>query len=139
MVLAAVGMFLMTRIGLETGYASHVLPSLLLLGAGLGLVFAPGFSLGTLGVDASDSGVASATINTMQQVGGSVGTALLNTLAATAAGTYATAHLAAAHSRSELALVQANAAIHSYTTAFWWAAGIFAVLARPGFPGEMTR
>ena len=98
MAISALAMYLLTRIGLDTGYATHVLPPLLLLGAGLGLVFAPGFSLATLGVSATDSGVASATVNTMQQVGGSVGTALLNTIAATAAGTYATAHLGAAHS-----------------------------------------
>jgi EmrB/QacA subfamily drug resistance transporter len=138
MLIASVGMYLLTNIGLTTSYATHVLPSTILLGIGLGLTFAPGFNLATLGVDASDSGVASATVNTMQQVGGSVGTALLNTIAATAASTYATAHAASARS---LDLLQANAAIHSYTTAFWWAAGIFAIGAvitalvlRPGVP-----
>jgi EmrB/QacA subfamily drug resistance transporter len=127
MVLAAIAMFLLTRIGIGTGYASHILPAMLLLGAGLGLVFAPGFSLATLGVEARDSGVASATVNTMQQVGGSVGTALLNTIAATAGGTYAASHLAHATSKPAARLLQANAAIHSYTVAFWWAAAIFAI------------
>jgi EmrB/QacA subfamily drug resistance transporter len=128
MLIAAFGMYLLTHIGLTTGYASHVLPSTVLLGIGLGLTFAPGFNLATLGVHANDSGVASATVNTMQQVGGSVGTALLNTIAATAASTYASAHLDdAGATPSGLKLVQANAAIHSYTTAFWWAAAIFAV------------
>jgi predicted MFS family arabinose efflux permease len=138
MVIAAVGMYLLTNIGLTTSYTTHVLPSTILLGIGLGLTFAPGFNLATLGVEASDSGVASATVNTMQQVGGSVGTALLNTIAATAASSYATAH---AWSTRSLDLLQANAAIHSYTTAFWWAAGIFALGAvvtalvlRPGVP-----
>jgi EmrB/QacA subfamily drug resistance transporter len=141
MVIAAVGMYLLTNIGLTTGYASHVLPSTILLGVGLGLVFAPGFSLATLGVNASDSGVASATVNTMQQIGGSVGTALLNTIAATAATTYASSHLASVTSPAGAALVQANAAIHSYTTAFGWAAAIFAlgavitaIVLRPGIP-----
>jgi hypothetical protein len=97
---------------------------MLLLGAGLGLTFAPGFGLGTLGVAATDSGVASATINTMQQIGGSVGTALLNTIAATAATTYAASHLG---NGGPVQLLQANAAIHSYTTAFWWASAIFAL------------
>jgi EmrB/QacA subfamily drug resistance transporter len=127
MAFAALGMYLLTRVGLDTGYASHVLPSLIVLGVGLGLTFAPGFSLATMGVDASDSGVASATVNTMQQVGGSIGTALLNTIAATAASTYATAHLAQATSPAGAKLLQADAAIHSYATAFWWAAGIFAL------------
>ncbi len=141
MIIAAVGMYVLTTIGFNTSYATHVLPATILLGVGLGLVFAPGFSLATLGVAASDSGVASATVNTMQQVGGSVGTALLNTIAATAATGYATAHLASTTSPAAAHLLQANAAIHSYTTAFWWAAAIFAagavltaIVLRPGIP-----
>jgi predicted MFS family arabinose efflux permease len=141
MAIAAVGMYLLTNIGLTTSYSTHVLPSTILLGVGLGLVFAPGFSLATLGVRPSDSGVASAAVNTMQQVGGSIGTALLNTIAATAAATYAGAHLSLASTASGARLLKAGAAVHSYTTTFWWAAGIFAVGAvitafvlRPGIP-----
>src|SRR5207244_3969083 len=85
--LAAVAMYLLTTIGLDTPYATHVLPALALMGVGLGLVFAPSFSLSTLNVEAHDSGVASAAVNTVQQVGGSIGTALLNTIASTAAAT----------------------------------------------------
>jgi EmrB/QacA subfamily drug resistance transporter len=141
MFLAAVAMYLLTHVGLTTGYASHVLPAMILLGVGLGLVFAPGFSLATLGVEANDSGVASATVNTMQQVGGSVGTALLNTIGASAASAYAASHISDGSTKSGLQLLQANSAIHSYTVAFWWAAAIFAVGAvltaivlRPGIP-----
>jgi len=132
MLLAAFGMYLLTMIGLSTSYATHVLPATLFIGVGLGLVFAPAFSMATLGVGAKDAGVASAAVNTMQQVGGSVGTALLNTIAATAATTFAMSH---AGVRNVLGL----AAIHSYTTAFWWSAGIFAfgaalcaLILRPG-------
>jgi EmrB/QacA subfamily drug resistance transporter len=127
MVISAVGMYLLTDIGLQTSYTAHVLPSTLLLGTGLGLVFAPGFSLATLGVKASDSGVASAAVNTVQQVGGSIGTALLNTIAASAASTYVASHLAGSTTTSGAQLLRANAAIHSYTITFWWAAAIFAV------------
>ncbi|MDT4940655.1 MAG: hypothetical protein QOJ34_744 [Pseudonocardiales bacterium] len=141
MVIAAVGMYLLTDIGLTTSYASHVLPSTILLGIGLGLTFAPGFNLSTLGVEARDSGVASATVNTMQQIGGSVGTALLNTIAATAAASYAGAHVGDGATAGGAALLKANAAIHSYTTAFWWAGAIFlvgavlaAIVLRPGVP-----
>jgi EmrB/QacA subfamily drug resistance transporter len=137
MVLAGVGMYLLTYVNLSSGYALHILPGLLVLGAGLGLVFATGFGMATLGVRASDSGVASATVNTMQQVGGSVGTALLNTIAATAATSYAASHIGSGPAQ----LVAANAAVHSYTTSFWWAAGIFmigallsAAVLRPGVP-----
>jgi EmrB/QacA subfamily drug resistance transporter len=122
MLVSGFGMYLLTGIGLTSSYASDILPALLLLGVGLGLIFAPGFSLGTFGVHAHDSGVASATINTMQQVGGSVGTALLNTIAASAATGYLTSHVGSA----SVQLLEANAAIDSYTTAFWWAAAIFA-------------
>ena len=70
LLLAAAGMALMTRIGLHSGYASPVvLPSLLLIGLGLGVVFAPCYSLGTSGVTDEDAGVASATINVCQQIG----------------------------------------------------------------------
>lgn len=141
MVLAAGSMFVLTRLSVDATYTANILPAMLLLGLGLGLVFAPGFSLATFGVEASDSGVASATVNTMQQVGGSVGTALLNTIAATAGATYASSHLTHAASKAASQLVQTNAAIHSYTVSFWWAGGIFllgavlsATVLRPGIP-----
>jgi EmrB/QacA subfamily drug resistance transporter len=137
MVIAAVALYLLTHITLTSGYASHVLPALLLMGVGLGLVFATAFNLATLGVEAHDSGVASAAVNTMQQVGGSVGTALLNTIAASAASAWAAAHIGSGPQQ----LVLAGAAVHSYTVIFWWAAGIFAVgalltavILRPGLP-----
>ncbi|MGI8679192.1 MAG: MFS transporter [Jatrophihabitans sp.] len=141
MALGTASMYLLTRIGTDTPYATHVLPALLLLGAGLGLVFAPGFSLATLGVEADDAGVASATVNTVQQVGGSVGTALLNTIAASAGAAYAGSHLPSVPSSAAIQALRANAAIHSYTVPFWWAAAIFAfgavisaIVLRPGVP-----
>jgi hypothetical protein len=79
---------------------------------------APSFSTGTLGLPPHDAGVGSASLNTTQQVGGSIGTALLNTLAAGAA----TAYLVG---RVVTPAVQKSAALHSYTTAFLWSAGIF--------------
>jgi EmrB/QacA subfamily drug resistance transporter len=137
MLFAAVGMYLLTGIGLDTTYTSHILPATLLLGIGLGLVFAPGFSLATLGVQPHDSGVASAAVNTVQQIGGSIGTALLNTIAATAVSAYASAHAAGQAPKT----LMAHAALHSYTTTFWWAAGFFglgavvaAITLRPGVP-----
>jgi hypothetical protein len=127
LVLSGVAMALLTRIGLHSDYAADVLPTLLLLGAGLGLVFAPAFTLGTLGVDRDDAGVASASINVAQQIGGSIGTSLLNTIAATAATSYVTAHAASITSSASKQLVQANALIHSYHVVFWVAAGVFIV------------
>jgi len=116
-----------------------VLPTLLLVGFGLGLVFAPAFTIGTLGVDPGDAGVASATINVAQQIGGSIGTSLLNTVAATTAAGYVTAHAASITSAASKQLVVANSLIHSYHVVFWAAAGIYVgaavlcgLLLRPG-------
>ena len=136
MLVAALGMGLLTRIGLHTGYGSHILLPTMLLGLGLGLVFAPAFSIATLGVRAEDSGVASAAVNVMQQVGGSIGTALLNTLAASAVASYALSHRGLTPS-----VLAAGAQVHSYVVTFWVAAVVFAVggvlvaaILRPGVP-----
>jgi EmrB/QacA subfamily drug resistance transporter len=115
MALSAAGMVLLTGIGIDSTYAADVLPGLLVMGLGIGLVMAPAMNTATSGVAASDAGVASAMVNTAQQVGGSTGTALLSSIAASAAKSFA----------GPLAL----AAVHSYTTAFWWTAAIFAASA----------
>jgi EmrB/QacA subfamily drug resistance transporter len=117
---SALGMWILTGLSLTTSYVSHTLPATMIIGLGLGVVFATAMSMATFGVRADDAGVASAAVNTVQQVGGSVGTALLNTLAATAATTFAAAHLSDPH-------VAALSAVHSYTVAFTWSAAIFAL------------
>ena len=120
MALGVASMLLLTRLAPGAGYASHVLPSLIVTGVGMGCIFAPAFSTATLGIDGSEAGVASAMVNTSQQVGGSVGTALLSTIFASATAAYAASHVGTPG--------LANAAsIHGYTTAFAWAAGIFAL------------
>jgi EmrB/QacA subfamily drug resistance transporter len=116
--LGAIGMFVFTRLTPSAAYAGHVLPGLIILGVGMGCIFAPAFSTATLGVEGSEAGIASAMVNTSQQVGGSVGTALLSTIFASAVTGYAATHL---HTPG---LADA-AAVHGYTTAFWWAVGIF--------------
>ena len=133
MVMAGIAMLLLTRVGVHTGYATHVLPALLLMGVGLGMVFAPAMATATGNVDPQDAGVASALVNTMQQVGGSIGIALLSTVSATAT----TGFLASHGGPTPAAL--AAAAVHGYTTAFFWAAGVFflgaaitSMLLRPG-------
>jgi len=119
--LAAAGglALLASRLGLGTSYLDWILPSLLLMGAGLGLVFGCGLNTATYGTRAADAGVASALVNTNQQVGGSIGTALLNTLAASALTSYVLTH-----GHSPLAL--AHAAVHSYVVGFWVSAAILA-------------
>jgi EmrB/QacA subfamily drug resistance transporter len=120
MAIAALGMVLLTRIGVDTAYASHVLPSLILVGIGFGLTLAPSFATATFGVPARDSGVASAMVNTSQQVGGSIGTALLSTLAVSATTDFLV-------DRGPAPEVLRQAAVEGYVMAFWWAAGIFAL------------
>jgi EmrB/QacA subfamily drug resistance transporter len=117
--IAAIAMAWLTGIGVDSDFATAVLPQLILIGAGLGIVMPPAMALATSGVAPEDAGVASATVNTMQQVGGSIGTALLNTLAASAATNYLSGKDATDK------LVQAQSTIESYTTAFWWSAGFF--------------
>ena len=119
MVIAAVAMLLLTRLGLHSSYVTVILPALLLLGLGLGQVMAPAMSVATVGLT-SDAGIASAMVNTTQQVGGSVGTALLNTLAASAVTAYALANHATATS---VATLQAQATVHGYQVVFAYAAG----------------
>jgi len=120
LLLAAGGLALMaSELGLRTSYLDWILPALLMVGAGLGLVFGCALNTATYGAGAADAGVASALVNTNQQVGGSVGTALLNTLAASALTSYVLAH-----GRSPLVLAQA--AVHSYVVGFWVSAAILA-------------
>ena len=120
MILGLLAMLGLTRLTPTSSYAADVLPSLLVLGLGMGTIFAPAFGTATLGVQRNEAGVASAMVNTSQQVGGSVGTALLSTIFATSAAAFARSH------PTEHGLAAA-ASIHGYTTAFWWAAGIFGV------------
>jgi EmrB/QacA subfamily drug resistance transporter len=119
MVLGAAAMVWLAQLEPGSSYAGHVLPALIVAGLGLGNIFATTFATATHGVGPSDAGVASATLNTMQQVGGSVGTALLSSIFASAASSYA-------EGRAPTPQVLGAAAVHGYTVAFWVSAGIFA-------------
>ncbi|WP_018499855.1 MFS transporter [Parafrankia discariae] len=140
MLAAAGGMLWLTALDVDSTYLADILPALVVIGLGLGLATSPAMNAATSGVEPRDAGVASATVNTAQQVGGSIGTALLSTIAASATSDYL-------HGRTPTADVLAAASVHSYTTAFAWGAAILAVggiicglLARPGVPeaGEAT-
>ncbi|MDF6043001.1 MFS transporter [Streptomyces sp. JH14] len=125
---AAVGMLLLlTQLEIGSSYPALILPAQLLLGLGMGTAFMPAMSLATHGVEPRDSGVASAMVNTSQQVGGAIGTALLNTIAASAATAYATSHAALAATDPELLKLQSM--VHGFTGAIWWAVGILVVAA----------
>jgi disulfide bond formation protein DsbB len=128
MLIAAAGMVWLTRIGLHSGYVTAVLLPTMVIGTGLGQVIAPSINTGTFGVRPSDAGVASASVNTGQQLGGSIGTALLNTIAASAAAHYIATHVSPAtlvNGRPAPGLLGLGL-VHGYSTAFWWSAAIFA-------------
>ena len=120
MLVAAFGMVLFAQLEVTSTYAANILPGLIITGLGVGLSMAPAFSAATSGVDAEHAGVASASVNTFQQIGGSIGTAVLSAFAATATSNYLDGKVGSP-------INQQLAAMHGYTTVFWWAAGIFAV------------
>ncbi|MDH2904649.1 MAG: MFS transporter [Actinomycetota bacterium] len=124
MLLGLMGMILFTRLPAQGDYLGHVLPGLIVTGLGLGLIFAPSTASATAGIEARDAGAASAMVNTAQQIGGSLGTALLNTIAV-----ITTRRVGCVKLPGQLTCqVNATAAtIHGYTVAFWWAAGFFGV------------
>ncbi|MET8081076.1 MFS transporter [Streptomyces sp. NPDC005303] len=126
---AAVGMLLMTQLEIGSSYASTILPAMLLLGLGMGTAFMPAMSLATLGVEPRDAGVASAMVNTSQQVGGAIGTALLNTIAASATTSYIADHIGSATSKSQAQLVALEGQVHGYTNAIWFAVGMLVLAA----------
>jgi len=120
MVLAAVGAALLTRLGVHSGYGTHVVPALVLFGFGLSGVLVPGFDLGPAGTAEDDAGVASSLVNSSNQVGGSLGAALLNTVAANAAAGYLVSH----DQKSGPAILAAS--VHGDVIAFTVLVGIFA-------------
>ncbi|MCW2528132.1 MAG: transporter [Pseudonocardiales bacterium] len=111
---AAVGMMLFTQIKVDSSFVVYVLPAEIVMSIGMGFAFVALSSTALIGVDDRDAGVASALVNTTQQIGGSLGTALLNTIAATA-----TVHYLSDHGAGSLAV----ATVHGYTVAFTWGLG----------------
>jgi predicted MFS family arabinose efflux permease len=118
LVAASIGLLMMTRITPETSYTTHVLPSLLIMSSGMALVFIPLTSTSLHGVSNHDTGVASAMVNTSQQIGGSLGTALLNTIAASATVTFTAANTQLGDK------VMPYAMTHGFTVAFKFSAAL---------------
>ncbi|MGF1430948.1 MFS transporter [Kitasatospora sp. LaBMicrA B282] len=128
-VVAAAGMLIFTQIKVDSSYAL-LLPGLILMGLGMGTAFMPAMSLATFRVRPTDAGVASAMVNTSQQVGGAIGTAALSTVATSATTAFAKAHALAqtAPAKAQM-LVKAEAAVHGFATAIWWSFGFLLVSA----------
>jgi len=121
LIAASAGMLMIARITPETSYSTHVLPALLIMSSGMALVFIPLTSTALHAVSPHDTGVASAMLNTSQQIGGSLGTALLNTVAATATTTYAAANAQLGEKLNPFAMT------HGFTVAFKFSAGLLFV------------
>lgn len=119
---AAVGLLLLTQMEVDSSYPALILPSQILLGLGTGTAFLPAMSLATHGLRPHDAGIASAMINTSQQVGASIGTALLNTIAASATATWLLDHAGDPGTADQ-------AIVHGYATAIWWAVAILILAA----------
>jgi hypothetical protein len=118
--LAAGGLLLFTRIGLENQFWTTSLPAELIMGAGLGLIFVPLGNVALAGVNPHDAGAAGAMVSATQQVGGSLGVALLTSISVSAATTFATSH-------APSPTLLAEAAVHSYLVGFRWAAAFLVV------------
>ena len=119
MILAAGAAGLLTGLGTHGGYGTHVAPALVLLGLGTGCIVTPAFSLGPAGARPADAGVAAALVNSSNQVGGSLGAALLNTIAASTAASYLTA--------GTPRVTPQAAAVHGDVIAFTFLATLFAI------------
>ena len=118
--LGAAGLLYLWRLEADSSYLRHVLPALYVLGLGMGLIFASSFNTATSGTRPADAGVASALVNTGQQVGGALGTALLNTIAATVTASYLRSH-------AQTPTALAEATVNGETMAFLVSAGVFLV------------
>ncbi len=121
LVAAGIGLVMLTRITPDTSYVTHVLPSLLIMSSGMALVFIPLTTTSLHAVGNQDSGVASAMVNTSQQIGGSLGTALLNTVAATASTSFIASHQALGKMAAQFGIV------HGFTQAFKFGAALLFV------------
>lgn len=124
LLVAASGMLILTQLEVDSPYL-QILPALVLLGIGMGSTFMPAVSVAVSEVDARDTGIASAMMNTSQQVGGAIGIALLNTIAATAT----TAFVASNAGDVPQQALQLEGMVHGFTTALWWAVGILVLAA----------
>jgi EmrB/QacA subfamily drug resistance transporter len=118
-VLGTVGMVWLTQLRVDSSYSTLILPALVIMAVGMGSVFVPLGDVALTGVADHDAGVASAMVNTSQQIGGSLGVAVLNTVFTTATASYVTAH---GPSQESFAL----GAVHGYNVAFTVSAALLA-------------
>lgn len=128
-VLATAALVWLTQLKADSSYVSMILPIFILMAVGMGLIFVPLGNTALTGVSPHDAGVASATLNATQQVGGSLGVALLNTVFITAMTNYAESHPPTSADPAAIGKVQLDAAIHGYDMGFTVSAILMAAAA----------
>jgi EmrB/QacA subfamily drug resistance transporter len=122
LIMATAGMLLLTQLEQTSAYVSDILPALMVLSLGMGLVFVPISATALFGVGNHDAGVASAVLNTAQQIGGALGTAFLNTIAVTATANYFVDNMIDPADPANAGAMPV-ALTEGFTTAFTWSAG----------------
>ncbi len=126
LLMAVAGLALFSTLTVHSTYVGTVLPAEIIVSIGMGLSFVAMNSTALIGVSPEDAGVASALVNATQQTGGTMGAALINTIATSATTAYV-----ATHGTSPSSLTAG--AIHGYTTAFVFSAIVLAVAATVTF------
>jgi EmrB/QacA subfamily drug resistance transporter len=112
---AAIGMSLLTQVRLDSAYIAAILPAEILLGLGIACVMVPASSIATSRINFQDAGIASAVLNSAQQIGAALGTAGLNSVAAVATASYLMANITA---------TRPEGLVHGYAAAAIWGAFI---------------
>jgi predicted MFS family arabinose efflux permease len=124
---STLGMLLLVRTGVESSYVTQVLPAELLMSFGMAATFVPAASTALVGIEPRDSGIASAVLNAAQQVGGSLGLALLTTIYTSSVTGWFEDHRARLADPAFAATAKAEASVNAYHLAFASAAGMLAV------------
>ncbi len=126
LIAGSTGLFLLSRLHADSSYAAHILPAMMIISLGMAFTFIPVSTTALHGIGHEDAGVGSALINTSQQVGGAVGTALLNTVAVAATTAYFALN---ATGGKPLPETTAAALTEGYTRAFLFGSGFLALAA----------
>ena len=125
LIMATASMLWLTQISPTTNYFTHVLPPMVVMSVGLAGVFIPASSTALFGVGGHDAGIASAVLNTSQQIGGSLGLALLNTLYIGAVEDFMTENRLQPVDTPNGPLAPPDALVHGYAVSFFWGSVLF--------------
>ncbi len=116
--MGALGLLFLSLLKPSSSYLAHIMPSMIITSLGLGMAFVAIASTALFNVRPQDTGAASAVLTTAQQIGGSFGTALQNTIAVSSAAAFATAATHPSTSQAAIAALHIAASVHGYDMAF---------------------